>query len=143
MYSFHRLTTLHVTPSLSLVVLIDGLQAPNIPGKDDLHHQICHQSYESKHVWYSSYSRGHLYLNDNLCVSEIIALMFLCLYVNDDSTHLLLFLPALQTCSPDCGKVHQKGEGIPSISGHCSVSPYQAQMNSGLTIFSFFLSSPV
>lgn len=33
---------------LSVAVLIDGLQAPNISGKDDLRHQICHQSYESK-----------------------------------------------------------------------------------------------
>ena len=34
--------------TLPLVILVDGLQAPNISGKDDLHHQIGHQSYESK-----------------------------------------------------------------------------------------------
>lgn len=41
-----RLT--HLLSTLSPVVLIDGLQAPNLSGKDDLHHQIGHQSYESK-----------------------------------------------------------------------------------------------
>lgn len=35
---------------LCLVILIDGLQTPNISGKDDLHHQICHQSNESKNT---------------------------------------------------------------------------------------------
>lgn len=34
--------------ALALVILVDGLQAPNISGKDDLHHEISHQSYESK-----------------------------------------------------------------------------------------------
>lgn len=37
-----------VIHSVSLVILTDGLQASDLSGKDDLHHQVSHQSYESK-----------------------------------------------------------------------------------------------
>lgn len=55
----------HLLSTLSLVILIDGLQAPNISGKDDLHHQIGHQSYESKNE-----------LAFLLCISKMISLIF-------------------------------------------------------------------
>lgn len=97
----HRLTT------LSLVILIDGLQAPDISGEDDLHHQISHQSYESKNEF--NPPCDCLYLCERYSLyfcNEILAEPLW----SWSCARLFSLSPALQTCGPDCGEVYQKGE---------------------------------
>lgn len=80
-YDFY-LHNMHYLPpplSLSLVVLIDGLQAPNISGKDDLHHQICHKSYESKTKLGIHEGSSLMFLNGVFCFSKIMSLTYLSL----------------------------------------------------------------
>lgn len=116
----------HLSSTLSLVILTDGLQAPNLSGKDDLHHQIGHQSYESKNEFgipsFGSYF--YIHLNDILCIIWGYMYMITC--------SLASLFSALQTCGPDCGKVYQKGETSLSKSGYHPFSPHQTWINPNL-----------
>lgn len=57
---------------LSLAVLTDGLQASDISSKDDLHHQICHQSHESKNGFGISFYVSNIYSGSGFWISKIL-----------------------------------------------------------------------